>query len=31
LPKRSEVIVELPVEKGEDGTEGLIDTLEIAE
>jgi hypothetical protein len=31
LPKRSEIIVELPVEKREDGAEGLIDKLEIAE
>jgi hypothetical protein len=31
LPKRSEIIVELPVEEGEDGAEGIIDKLEIAE
>jgi hypothetical protein len=31
LPKRSEIIVELPVKEGEDGAEGIIDKLEIAE
>jgi hypothetical protein len=29
LPKRSEVTVELPVDKGEDGAEGLIDILKL--
>jgi hypothetical protein len=29
--KRSEIIVELPVEKGEDGAKGIIDKLEVAE
>jgi hypothetical protein len=31
LPKRSEIIVELPIKEGEDGAEGIIDKLEIAE
>jgi hypothetical protein len=31
LPKRQDVIVELPVGKREDGAEVLIDKLEIAE
>jgi hypothetical protein len=31
LPKRSKVIVEMPVDKGEDGDEGPINKLEIAE
>jgi hypothetical protein len=31
LPRRSEVIVKLPVEKGKDGVEGLIDKVEIKE
>jgi hypothetical protein len=31
LPKRSEIIVELPVEEGEDGAEGIIDKLEKAQ